>query len=305
MQKKSNRWLIWVLVAVALVALLGFSFGSLFDSFVSNRPSPTPTVPTPGATPTPVAVSEADKKNFKDIENGYLLILEKEPDNTEALEGLVEVRSQMVKIGLKQPQDLIDPLEKLVRLNPNQTRYSLILAQNLQQVGRGEVAEQTYRQILATQPGNMDALQEYVTFLIKQQRSVTATELLQTTLQNAPEANTAQPNSINVVGVKLLLGQVYASQKQFDQALSLYDALIANDVKDFRPVFAKAVLLKEQGKTKEAGILFNSAVKLAPSQYKDRIQAAAATAPSTLTPSVNSSSAPSSGTAPSTAPSPQ
>lgn len=148
MQKKSNRWLIWVLVAVALVALLGFSFGSLFDSFVSNRPSPTPTAPTPGATPTPVAVSEAEKKNFKDIENGYLLILEKEPDNTEALEGLVEMRSQMVRIGLKQPQDLIDPLEKLVRLNPNQTRYNLMLAQNLQQVGRGEVAEQTYRQIL-------------------------------------------------------------------------------------------------------------------------------------------------------------
>lgn len=275
MQKKSNRWFIWVFVVVAVVALVGFSFGSIFDSILSSRPSPSPTVPTPGATPTPPVVSDIEKKNLQDLENGYLQILEKEPDNPDALSGLAEARSQMIKIGLKTEKDLLEPLEKLVELNPEQTQYQVLLAQTLQKTGKRESAAQTYRGILATQPGNMDALQGFVNLLVEQQRPSAATELLQTTLQNAPQANKVKPNSINESAVQLLLGQVYATQKQFDQAIGLYDKLIAKDPNDFRPVFAKAILLREQGKTKDAGILFNSAEKLAPGQYKDQIQAAA------------------------------
>ncbi len=290
MQKKSNRWLIWIFVVVAVVALIGFSFGQIFDSLVSNRPSPSPSIPNPGVpgtTPSPAAVSDIEKKNLQDLENGYLLILEKEPDNPEALQGLVETRSQMIPLGLKKVKDLIEPLEQLVQLNPEQTKYKVVLAQTLQRSGQRETAAQTYRTILATQPGNMDALQGFVTLLLEQQRPSSATELLETTLKNAPEANKVKPNSINETAVKLLLGQIYVSQKQFDSAFALYDKLIATDPKDFRPVFAKAILLKEQGKTKESQILFNSAQNLAPGQYKDQIKAAANT-PSSLSPSPQS-----------------
>lgn len=274
MQKKSNRWLIWIFVAVAIVALLGFSFGSIFESFTSSRPSPSPTIPTPGSTPAPVAVSDTEKKNLQDLENGYLQILEKEPDNPDALLGLADARSRMIKIGLKTEKDLIEPLEKLVQVSPEQTQYKVLLAQTLQKTGQREGAAQNYRSILATQPGNMDALQGFVNLLVEQQRPAAATELLQTTLNNAPEANKVKPNSINEAAVRLLLGQVYVAQKQFGQAGEVYDKLIAADPNDFRPVFAKAVLLKEQGNTKEANILFNSAEKLAPGQYKDKIKAA-------------------------------
>ncbi|WP_299413278.1 tetratricopeptide repeat protein [Acaryochloris sp. IP29b_bin.148] len=293
MQKKSNRWFIWVFVVVAVVALFGFSFGSIFDSILSSRPSPSPTVPTAGTTPTPPAVSDTEKKDLQDLENGYLQILEKEPNNSDALLGLAEARSQMLKIGLKKEQDLIDPLEKLVELNPEQTQYKVLLAQTLQKAGKRESAAQTYRSILATQPGDMNALQGFVNLLVEQQRPAAAVELLETTLKNAPQANQVKPNSINDSAVKLLLGQVYTGQKQFDQALAVYDKLIANDPKDFRPVFAKAILLKEQGKAKEANILFNSAEKLAPGQYKDQIKAAAKETPAETPPSPTSPSSPS------------
>lgn len=275
MKKKSNRWLVWVFVVVAVVALFGFSFGSIFDSLISSRPTPSPTAPTPGTTPSPVAVTDTEKKNLQDLENGYLQILEKEPNNPDALQGLASTRSEMIKVGLKTEKDLLEPLEKLVELNPEQTQYRVLLAQTFQKTGQRENAAQTYRAVLATQPGNMDALQGFVNLLVAEQRPSAATELLQTTLQNAPKANQVKPNSINESAVRLLLGQVYVTQKQYDQALGVYDKLIAADPKDFRPVFAKAILLREQGKSKEAGILFNSAEKLAPGQYKDQIKAAA------------------------------
>ena len=290
MQKKSNRWFIWVFVVVAVVALCGFSFGSIFDSILSSRPSPSPspTVPTPGTTPTPPVVSEIEKKNLQDLENGYLQILEKEPDNPDALRGLAEARSQMIRIGLKTEQDLIAPLEKLVALNPEQTDYQVLLAQTLQKTGKSDSAAQTYRSILATAPGDMRALQGFVSLLVEQQRPAAATELLQTTLKNAPQANQVQPNSINESAVQILLGQVYASQKQFDQASGVYDKLIAKDPNDFRPVFAKAILLREQGNTKEADILFNQAEKLAPGENKDQIKATAREVPDSPPASPNS-----------------
>jgi tetratricopeptide (TPR) repeat protein len=79
----------------------------------------------------------------------------------------------------------------------------------------------------------------------------------------------------------VLLGSVYAFQKNDDKAISAYDQAIKKDAQDFRPVLAKAMLFKEQGKLDKAKPLFDSATALAPAQYKDEINKAAA---SNLTP---------------------
>jgi tetratricopeptide (TPR) repeat protein len=76
--------------------------------------------------------------------------------------------------------------------------------------------------------------------------------------------------------VQVLLGSVYASQKNYTQSISVYDQAIKKDAKDFRPVLAKAMVLKEQGKADEAKPLFDSASALAPAQYKDEINKVAA-----------------------------
>ncbi|MEL6502755.1 MAG: tetratricopeptide repeat protein, partial [Cyanobacteria bacterium J06623_1] len=74
---------------------------------------------------------------------------------------------------------------------------------------------------------------------------------------------------------------VYAKDKRYAQALSTYDKVIKSNPKDFRPVLAKAMVLKDQGKTEEAQPLFEKASSLAPPQYKDEInrQRTAATTP--------------------------
>lgn len=66
-------------------------------------------------------------------EKGYQLVLQREPENQVALKGLVEVRLQM-----KNAQGAVKPLEKLVRLNPEQREYKMQLAQVRQQVGGGD-----------------------------------------------------------------------------------------------------------------------------------------------------------------------
>jgi predicted Zn-dependent protease len=66
--------------------------------------------------PLPTKVSAAD--NLKEEAKNYELVLKKEPDNSNALQGLVKTRLQLNNIdGAKQP------LKKLIALKPNNKSY--------------------------------------------------------------------------------------------------------------------------------------------------------------------------------------
>lgn len=65
-------------------------------------------------------------------ERGYEMVLKREPENQVALKGLVETRLQM-----KNAKGTVEPLKKLVQLNPNQQEYKILLAQVKQRVGGG------------------------------------------------------------------------------------------------------------------------------------------------------------------------
>jgi len=103
----------------ALVSMVGFGgsaiFGvvSLFSSGLSSQHQ---------QKSAPVAVSQESLLAAQ--ERGYVGVLQREPQNQTALEGLANVRLQMNnKVGA------IEPLEKLVKLNPDRLDYKALLEQ--------------------------------------------------------------------------------------------------------------------------------------------------------------------------------
>jgi tetratricopeptide (TPR) repeat protein len=143
-----------------------------------------------------------------------------------------------------------------------------------------------------------------VSLLSEQNRPEAAIGLLQDTLKTATPINDMKPGTVDIISVQLLLGQVYASQKRFAEALAIYDEAIKTDKQDFRPVLAKGLILKEQGKIAEARPLFTSAVSLAPAQYKDQVKQLGADTPSpTTTPSTSQQPTPGATPSPTTTPS--
>ncbi|MGA7935378.1 MAG: tetratricopeptide repeat protein [Kovacikia sp.] len=262
MAEKRKRLIINIVLILAVVAFVGFSLIPLFEVAQKGNQARSVASPSPSSSASPIASKDQLQKQA----DGYESVLQREPDNQTALKGLLEA-----KLGLGDVKGAIPPLEKLAKLNPNETNYTVLLAQAKQQVGDLEGAAQTYRDILKTKPGDVNALDGLVTLLLQQKRPEAAVGLLQDTLKTAPQANQIQAGSVDVPSVQLLLGRVYAEQKRYDEAIAVYDEAAKKDAQDFRPVLAKAIIFKAQGKNEEAKPLFNSAAALAPAKYKDQI----------------------------------
>ena len=277
MSELRNRWIVRVVLGFAVVAFVGVSIIPILTAM--NKPQSSPQNQANGDHK--ISLSE-QKSKLEDQVRGYELVLQKDPENQTALKGLLQARLQLLSQkgpGEVKPTDIqvvIEPLEKLARLNPQKSEYGVLLAQAKQQIGDQEGAAQTYRTILTAKPTDLKALQGMVSLQLNQKRPEAAIGLLEQSLKAAKSANTIQPGSGDVIAIQILLGNVYAFQKQELQAISVYDQAINQDSQDFRPVLAKAMLFKQQGKLAEAKPLFDKARALAPAEYKDEINKVAA-----------------------------
>jgi tetratricopeptide (TPR) repeat protein len=271
---KRNRWITVTIMAIATIAFSGFLILPVINMFIAGAQ-----LSSPAASPSATTASASPQADLEAQAKGYELVLQREPNNQTALRGLIDTRIQQGNI-----QAVIEPLEKLAKLNPNQPEYTVLLAQAKQRIGDREGAAQAYRSILSSRPGDLGALQGLVDLLLEQDRPQAAVGLLQDTLKTAGEANRIQAGSVDVTSVQLLLGRVYAEQKRYEEAIAVYDQAIQGNQEDFRPVLGKAMVLQSQGKTEDAKPLFTSAAALAPAQYKDQINQIASGAPASPAP---------------------
>lgn len=280
MAAKRNRWLVISVLIIAVGAFLALSV----LPFLTARGDRAAT-----NTPTQQAAESTDARaELEARAKGYELVLEREPDNLTAIEGLVDARIQLGDL-----QGVIEPLEKLADLQPNTPEYRVLLGQAKQSVGDLEGAAEAYRTVLTQRPGDMNALQGLTALLIQQERPQAAIGLLQDTLQSAPQTNEVTPGAIDVGSVQLLLAQVYVEEDKIGEALRMYDDAIAAAPEDFRPVLAKALVLRDADRAPDAAVLFKQAEELAPAQYKDQVRQLAQGETTTAAPTVEGEATPS------------
>ncbi|MGB2924466.1 MAG: tetratricopeptide repeat protein [Limnothrix sp.] len=200
----------------------------------------------------------------------YEVWLEKEPTNEKALRGLLEVRLEQNDIARA-----AIPLETLARIRGNNPDYLILLGQVKQKAKDYEGSAAAFKKILLTDPGNTKALQGMVDLMLEQNRPEGAISLLQEALKEMgkpKEDQTIEIDAEKVTSIQLMLGQVYVDQERTTEAIAIYDQAAAINKTDFRPVLAKAMVLKNLGKDAEAKSFFTTAITLAPAKYKDQIK---------------------------------
>lgn len=254
--KSQRKTWILVVIGVIVVAFIGVSVFPLLNN--SGNPQQAS-----NTSPSPTATQQESQEDLASQARGYESVLEREPDNESALQGLIEVRIKQGDI-----EGALIPLEKLADLNPEQEAYRILLAQAKLQVGDLEGAADAYRTILDEQPGNARALQGLVDLFLQQNRPEAAIGELKDTLELAEKSDT----DIDPTGVKLLLAQVYGRTERFDGAIALYQEVADNNPADFRPVLGEALVQQRQGNEEAAKPLYEKALNLAPPQFKDQIK---------------------------------
>ncbi|PZV20306.1 MAG: cellulose synthase subunit BcsC [Snowella sp.] len=252
----------WVYLGLFLMigALLIFSIAPLVSSIVQQSRMD-------NAAATPL---DANSRRLEAEALGYELVLEREPNNVNALQGLLENRLRQGKL-----KEAIAPLERLSQLIPEQIEYTLLLAQTKQQLQDYEGASNIYRNLLASNPLDIRTLKGLSDLFILQKRDAEAIQTVQNAITQAIKLRGSDPseaNSANVTSVQLLLGEIYLQQNRVNEAIALYDNTSQMNPDDFRPILAKAIVLNQQGQTKAAEPIFQQALLLAPTQYKETIK---------------------------------
>ncbi len=258
MKKKRSSW-IYLVLGVMLFSLITVSALPLVGSVVEGTKfdrNPNSEV---------VVLSQQELAKLEAEASGYQKVLEREPDNNTALSGLLKIKLQQKDIP-----GAIAPLEKLAKLNSEQTQYGVLLAQAKQQIEDYEGAAAAYSQILAEHPGDVYALGGITNLYLAQDLPERAIALLKKTIGVASN-DSPKADSIDRDSVELLLGELYTNQERYTEAIALYDKLAKANEDDFRPILAKALVLRKQGDLIAAKPILEKAYIAAPEQYKDQI----------------------------------
>lgn len=116
-----------ILSSCAFLGMMAFPLTALFRN---------PSQPSPAANSQASNPSAAEQ--IQAMEKGYEAVLEREPNNPVALQGLAEVRLKMNNL-----EGAIDPLEKLVKLYPEEEDLKTLLTAIKQQVAQTNATPET------------------------------------------------------------------------------------------------------------------------------------------------------------------
>jgi tetratricopeptide (TPR) repeat protein len=259
MKKKRSSW-IYLVLGMMLFSLITASALPILGSVIEGQEfakNPNQEV---------ITLSQQELALIEAEASGYQKVLDREPDNDTALNGLLKIRLQQ-----KDLKSAIAPLEKLAKLHPEQTEYSTLLAQAKSQIKDYEGAAAVYNEVLVEHPGDIYALGGITNLYLTQELPERAIALLKKTIKLADNTDTPQAGSINREAVELLLGELYSNQERYEEAIALYDQLAQANQTDFRPILAKALVLEKKGDLSAAQPVLQKAYIAAPEQYKDQI----------------------------------
>jgi predicted negative regulator of RcsB-dependent stress response len=122
--EKLRRWLIAGVMVLGIIPFVWTSIVPLLGSVETGQTSAQETAtPTPTSTTQPVQSPAARQEELKQRllgqARGYEAILQSEPENQTALLALFETRKELVQLGAVDIKQTIEPLERLIRINPN------------------------------------------------------------------------------------------------------------------------------------------------------------------------------------------
>lgn len=180
-------------------------------------------------------------------------------DDVETLRSLMEA-----KIKSRKLQEAIGILGRLIELEPEEREWPLLKANIYSYSGEFESAKRTFEEILDKDPLRVEAYHGLV--MAASEAGDELKELLER-IKVAMQRCKKEKKKSEVRDFKLLVAQVRVIEGKYNEALSVYQELVKEEPRDFRPYLCQGILYTLLRKQDEAEKQFKQYRRLVPKNH--------------------------------------
>ncbi|CAN4116893.1 unnamed protein product [Withania somnifera] len=237
-----------LIATVTATTLLFTRFFFFPKPAISSQAFTTPTMETDVKN----AVSEEEKE--REIEEHLV----SNPNDVEALRRLMEI-----KIKNKKVLDAISILDRLIELEPNEVEWPLLKSHLYVNCGEVELAKVGFNEILKKDPLRVEAYHGLV-MAASQEESTKELEGIEKKVEEGMILCKKEGKKSDLRDFKLLLAQIRVIEGKYDDALKVYEELVKEEPRDFRPYLCQGIIYTLLRKNNEAEKCFEKYRRLVP-----------------------------------------
>ncbi|KAE8692464.1 zinc finger family protein [Hibiscus syriacus] len=211
----------------------------------------------------PSVETSTDKgASLQDQEKTLQQKLSKNPNDIETLRSLMEVR-----IRLKKLQQSIEVINRLIQLEPQDPEWPMLKSQIHSYAGDFELAKKGFEEILAKDPDRVEAFHGLV---MAYSDSGQKLKELEKRIEGAMDKCKKEKRNKDFRDFKLLIAQIRVIEGRHSEALKVYEALVKEEPKDFRPYLCMGIIYTLLKNKNEAEKQFEKFRKLVPKNHPYR-----------------------------------
>ncbi|MQM08435.1 hypothetical protein Taro_041284 [Colocasia esculenta] len=180
------------------------------------------------------------------------------PEDTRALRALMKL-----KLQARKPAEAIAIVDRLIALEPSDKGLPLLRAHLQSQGGDTETAKQLFEEMLQRDPLFVEAYHGLVTAASQAESEGDLGAILDR-IMTAMELCKKEKRKEEVRDFKLLVAQVKVIQGEYGEALKVYQELVKEEPRDFRPYLCQGIIYTLLRKKDEADKQFQKYRRLVP-----------------------------------------
>ncbi|KAL5546286.1 hypothetical protein UlMin_005973 [Ulmus minor] len=188
--------------------------------------------------------------------------LDRNPDDVDALRSLMEVRIKSHKLT-----EAVEVLDRLIELEPGEDEWPLLKANIHSYMGELDLAMNEFEEILAKDPLRVEAFHGLA--MAASQSSGQLKNVL-TRVEEAIKQCQKKGEKSVVRDFKLLVAQIRVMESNYNDALKLYQDLVKEEPRDFRPYLCQGIIYTLLRKKNEAEKQFDKFRRLVPKNHPYR-----------------------------------
>ncbi|KAI5560863.1 hypothetical protein POPTR_016G080000v4 [Populus trichocarpa] len=217
---------------------------------------------TASSTVDPTEESSKENVSYEEQERALQDYLSQNPNDIEALRSLMEVRIKSKKLV-----EAIEVVDRLIELEPNEDEWPLLKSQIYTYSGDFESAKDGFEAILKKDPLRVEA---YHGLVMANSESGGSLEVVLKRIESAMDKCKKEKKTSDLRDFKLLVAQVRVMEEKYLDALKVYEELVKEEPRDFRPYLCQGIIYTLLRKKDEAEKKFEQFKKLVPKNHPYR-----------------------------------